>query len=141
MSGFLLDTNVVSEVVKPEPNPAVSQWLRSTNESLLYLSVLTIGEIRRGIVRMPDSRRRIFLESWLNSDLLSRFFGRILPIDLAVADRWGRFAGSEQVRPIPLATIDSLLAATAVHYDLTFVTRDSSHHRIPGLNTFDPWKS
>jgi PIN domain len=81
VSGFLLDTNVISELVKPRPEKNVTEWIESTNESLLYLSVLTLGEIRRGIAALPQSRRRAILEGWLNNDLRSRFEGRILVID------------------------------------------------------------
>ena len=89
MSGFLLDTNVVSELVRPRPHPGVVRWIATTNESLLHLSVLTLGEIRKGIASRPDAGRRAKLESWLH-DLVLRFSSRILPIDLAIADRWGR---------------------------------------------------
>ena len=102
MSGFLLDTNVLSEIVRPKPYSEVVQWVESTDESLLYISVLTLGEIREGITPLPDGRRRASLESWLDHDLVVRFSGRILPIDLAVADRWGRLAGTKAAKRSPL---------------------------------------
>jgi len=89
VSGFLLDTNVISELVKPRPEASVTAWVEDTDESLLYLSVLTLGEIRRGIAALPQSRRRAILEAWLNKDLRARFEDRILIIDQNVADRWG----------------------------------------------------
>ena len=89
MSGFLLDTNIISELVKPRPEASVTAWIEGTDESLLYLSVLTLGEIRRGIAALPQSRRRAILEAWLDKDLRARFEGRILIIDHEVADRWG----------------------------------------------------
>ena len=140
MSGFLLDTDVLSEIVRPQPYPEVVQWVESTDESLLYISVLTLGEIRKGITPLPDGRRRASLESWLDHDLVVRFSGRILPIDLAVADRWGRLAGSKAAKRSPLEVIDGLLAATALHYNLTLVTRDSNHSNVTGVDVFNPWQ-
>lgn len=88
MKGFLLDTNVISELVRRKPEKKVIDWVRATDESLMYLSVLTIGEIRKGIALHPDAARRTKLEAWLASDLMLRFAGRVLAIDQNVADRW-----------------------------------------------------
>lgn len=140
MSGFLLDTNVISELVKSDPDRGVTQWIEATDESLLYLSVLTLGEIRKGIASLPEAKRRIALEAWLDRDLLLRFSGRILPINQAVADRWGRLAGSPAARKSLLPVIDGLLAATALHYDLIFVTRDTKHLATTRTAFFDPWQ-
>ena len=139
MSGFLLDTNVISELVKNKPDPGVTHWIETTDENLLYLSVLTLGEIRKGISSLPDARRRATLEAWLVRDLVIRFSGRVLPMDHAVADRWGRLAGSAAARRSPLPVIDGLLAATALHYDLTLVTRDTKHLEVARITFFDPW--
>jgi len=139
MSGFLLDTNVISELVKSKPDPGVTHWIEATNESLLHLSVLTLGEIRKGISSLSDARRRATIEAWLDRDLVLRFFGRVLPIDHAVADRWGRLAGSAAARRSPLPVIDGLLAATALHYDLTLVTRDTKPLEAARIPFFDPW--
>lgn len=141
MSGFLLDTNIVSELVRPSPAPRVTSWIVATDESLLYLSVLTLGEIRKGITSLPQAARRVMLEAWLDGDLVLRFGDRVLPIDLAIADRWGRLAGSAAARKSPLPVIDGLLAATALHYDLTLVTRDTTHLATSGVPTFNPWDS
>jgi predicted nucleic acid-binding protein len=89
MSGFLLDTNIISEAVRPRPEPLVLEWLEAADESLLYLSVLTLGEIRKGLAILPQSKRRTQLETWLEVELRARFSGRILPIDAGVSDRWG----------------------------------------------------
>jgi toxin FitB len=140
MSGFLLDTNVISELVKSNPDYGVRQWIEATDESLLYLSVLTLGEIRKGVASLPEAKRRIALEAWLDRDLLLRFSGRILPINQAVADRWGRLAESPAARKSPLPVIDGLLAATALHYDLIFVTRDTKHLATTRTAFFDPWQ-
>jgi predicted nucleic acid-binding protein len=93
MSGFLLDANVLSELTRPQPDRRVVEWLNTIDESLLYLSVLTLGEIRKGLTILATGRRRSLLEAWLDTELAARFGGRVLPIDHAVADRWGRLAG------------------------------------------------
>jgi toxin FitB len=139
VSGFLLDTNVISELVRPHPDSRVVKWIESTAESLLYLSVLTLGEIRTGITSLVDGRRRVSLESWLDHDLTARFSGRILPIDSAVADRWGRISANAKAKGSPMPVIDGLLAATAMQFDLTVVSRDETFHKLPSLEVFDPW--
>ncbi len=141
MSGFLLDTNVISEITRPRPDQGVIKWIESTDESLLHLSVLTLGEIRKGIALLPEGRRRVSLESWLDHDLLLRFSGRILPIDLEVADRWGRISAGATAKRTPLPVIDCLLASTAMHYNLTLVSRDLTYSGIPGVDLFNPWRS
>jgi toxin FitB len=140
MSGFLLDTNVISELIKPRPDPRVVSWIAATDESLLYLSVLTLGEIRRGISSLPSNARRAVLETWLDHDLAVRFDDRILPIDLGVADRWGHLTGSGAARRRPIPVIDGLLAATALHHNLTFVTRNTGDLAATVVPLFDPWR-
>ncbi|HXY52589.1 MAG TPA: type II toxin-antitoxin system VapC family toxin [Terriglobales bacterium] len=140
MSGFLLDTNCISEVVRPKPEARVLEWLDAVDESLLYLSVLTLGEIRKGLAGLPQSKRRTQLETWLEIELQARFSGRILPVDAAVADRWGLLAAEAKRKGKAFATIDALLAATALHFSLTLVSRnvgDFAHTAVPILN---PWK-
>ena len=141
MIGFLVDSNLISELLRPKPHPGVLQWLGNTQEDLLYISVLTLGEIRRGISSLPDNRRRSKLEAWLNRDLVLRFSNRILSIDLAVAERWGRIAGGAPARHSPLPVIDGLLAATALHHDLTVVTRNTAHFATWDVPFFDPWRA
>lgn len=140
MSGFLLDTNVISELVKPQPEANVTAWIEGTDESLLYLSVLTLGEIRRGIAVLPQSRRRAALEAWLDKDLRARFEDRILPIDLEVADRWGLLTAAGRNNGILLPVIDGLLAATALEHNLTLVTRDTGQIPSMGVAVFNPWE-
>ena len=139
MTGFLLDTNVVSELVKPKPDDRVRRWIEETNESILFLSVLTLGEIRNGVERLRSGRRRGRLESWLQVDLPSRFQDRILPIDSAIADRWGRVSAIAAAKGKPVPVIDGLLAATAIHHNLTLVTRNSSDVSGTGVPTLNPW--
>jgi predicted nucleic acid-binding protein len=138
VSGFLLDTNVISELVRPKAEPKVRAWVASTDESLLYLSVLTFGEIRKGIVALQNGSRRVELEAWLDGDLTLRFSNRILAIDQAVADRWGRLAAQAGAKS-PLPVIDGLIAATALHYNLTLVTRNTKDVAATGVPLFDPW--
>ena len=140
MSGFLLDTNIVSELVKPKPEANVTEWVENTDESLLYLSVLTLGEIRRGIAALPQSRRRATLEAWLDKDLRARFEGRILVIDQEVADRWGLLTSAARNSGIVLPVIDGLLAATALEHNLTLVTRDTGQIPSMGVVVFNPWE-
>jgi predicted nucleic acid-binding protein len=115
-------------------------WLGSADEALLYLSVLTLGEIRKGVAALPQSRRRSVLETWLSAELQARFSSRILPIDGAIANRWGSLAAAAKTKGRALSTIDGLLAATAIQHNLTIVSRndgDFAHTHVPVLN---PWK-
>ena len=141
MSGYLLDTNCLSELVRVRPESRVTAWIEAVDESLLYLSVLTFGEIRKGLAALPQSRRRTNLETWLEVELRARFSGRILPIDIAVADRWGLLAAQTKAKGKPLSIIDGLLAATSLHYNLTLVTRNTKDVIATGVATLDPWDS
>ena len=105
MSGFQLDTNIISELVKPKPEANVTEWVENTDESLLYLNVLTLGDIRRGIAALSQSRRRATLEAWLDKDLRARFEGRILVIDQEVADRWGLLTAAARNKRIEAVTL------------------------------------
>ena len=134
---YLLDTNIVSETVRRNPNKAVIAWLDHLPGEALYVSVLTLGEIRKGIEAHADRRRREKLRLWLEHELPAWFEGRVLSIDLAVADRWGRLL-AEVGRPLP--TIDSLLAATALHHELRLVTRNSGDFEYPGLEVINPFR-
>jgi predicted nucleic acid-binding protein len=138
MSGFLLDTDVISELVRPAPETRVTAWIAATDESLLYLSVLTLGEIRKGAESVRDPGHRSALQTWLEGDLSLRFAGRILPVDAAVADRWG-ILGGRATAQTPLPVVDGLLAATAMHHNLTLVTRNVKDVAATGVPFFDPW--
>ncbi|HKV95860.1 MAG TPA: type II toxin-antitoxin system VapC family toxin [Candidatus Angelobacter sp.] len=140
MSGYLLDTNVVSEFTRVRPEPKVISWFQATSEELLYLSVLTIGEIRKGIDTLPRSNKRALLESWLANDLVLRFAGRILEVNLDIAERWGLISAQAKIAGTPLAVIDGLMAATALHHNLTLVTRNTRDVRMAGINTLNPWE-
>jgi len=116
-------------------------WMRAAEESLLYLSVLTLGEIRNGAAILPQSKRRTYFESWLELDLQVRFSGRILAIDDAVADRWGWLTAEAQRRGKPILAIDGLLAATALHHNLTIVSRNSSDFAGTQVPILNPWEA
>ena len=141
MSGFLLDTNCVSELVRVKPEPRVIEWLEATDEEMLYLSVLTLGEIRKGLAGLSQGKRRSHLETWLEVDLQTRFSDRILAIDAPVADRWGLLAAHAKRNGTPLPIIDGLLAATALHYNLTVVTRNAGDFANAQVQVMNPWKS
>ena len=140
MSGFLLDTNCISELVSSKPEPCVLEWMEVADEGLLYLSVLTLGEIRKGVAGLPQSRRRTRLETWLDVELQARFSGRILPVDAAVADRWGLLAAEAKRKGKPLSAIDGLLAATALQYNLTIVSRNVSDFANTHVPVSNPWE-
>ena len=139
MNGFLLDTNLVSELIKSHPDAKVVAWIQETDEAILFLSVLTLGEIRNGIERLNLGRRRGRLESWLKLDLRARFRNRILPIDDRIAERWGALSAVAAAKGKPVPVIDGLLAATAMHHDLMLVTRNTPHLAATGVPTLNPW--
>ena len=140
MSGFLLDTNCISELISIKPEPRVVDWFEATDEGLLYLSVLTLGEIRKGIALLAQSKRRSRLETWLEVELKARFSGRILSINSAVADRWGLLAAEAKRKGTPLAVFDGLLAATALEFNLTVVSRNDGDFKNTQVAVLNPWK-
>ena len=133
---YLIDTNVLSEIRRKSPDANVVQWINSRPATSLFLSVLTLGELRKGIDSLADAKRRLKLLDWLETELPLFFAGRILSIDEGVADRWGQLMASAG-RPIP--AIDSLLGATAAHHGLTMVTRNSKDFKNLGLEVLNPW--
>jgi toxin FitB len=136
---YLLDTSAVSEVVKPTPDSAVIEWLTQADEEALFLSVLTIGELEKGVAKLADGKRRTRLRAWVRRDLVVRFAGRLLPIDLQVADRWGALVGESERKGVPLPVIDSLIAATCLVHGLTAVTRNRTDFERWGVECFSPW--
>ena len=141
MNGFLVDTNVLSEFSRSgQPNQAVKSWLRSTPESLLFASVLTFAEIRRGIELLPAGRRRSQLEEWLE-ETLAAFETRLLPVTMEIGNRWAVLSAQGERRGTPLANIDGLIAATALEHDLTLVTRNVKDFAGLGVPIVNPWES
>jgi len=141
MSGFLLDTNCISELVRPKPEPRVINWMETADEEMLYLSVLTVGEIRKGLAGLDQGKRRTQLETWLEVELQARFAGRIVPIDTGVADRWGWLAAEAKRKGKGLSIIDGLLAATALHHNLTVVSRNSNDFVNTPVPFLNPWEA
>jgi predicted nucleic acid-binding protein len=136
---FLLDTNVLSESVSAQPDVRVTRWLAAVDEDRVYLSVITLAEIRHGIERMQEGRRRKQLDNWLRDDLLLRFEGRILPITPAVADAWGQVVAQRDTLGRPISVMDAFIAATAKVHDLTLVTRDESDFAPSIKDIINPW--
>jgi predicted nucleic acid-binding protein len=134
---YLLDTNVISELVKPKPDKNVLKWFSDVPDDALYLSVLTLGEIRKGVERISNSSRREKLRLWLEHDLRDWFGPRILPVGPDEADRWGRLL-ADVGRPVP--SIDSLLAATALHHELRLVSRNVKDFDYAGVDVINPWE-
>lgn len=136
---FLLDTNVVSEWVKPHPNSGVVAWLTEVDEDRVFISVVTLAELGYGIERMAAGSRRSRLEVWLRDELPLRFERRVLPIDSAVADAWGRVVVRSEAVGRAISTMDAFIAATAQTHDLTLVTRNAKDFE-PSLNRIvNPW--
>ncbi|EKD76885.1 MAG: hypothetical protein ACD_42C00545G0002 [uncultured bacterium] len=134
---YLLDTNIISELVSAKPSRHVTQWMIKIPTHAFFLSVLTMGEIRKGVEKINDSKRKQKLLLWLENEVPAMFQHRILPITLEIADRWGRL--QYQVKR-PLPAIDSLLAATALHHDMMLVTRNVKDYAdCPGLEILNPW--
>lgn len=132
---YLLDTNVITELVKSSPNKKVLAWFAKIPSECLYLSVLTLGEIRKGVEKLSNSEKKTRFRIWLEHELPAWFGDRIIPIDKAVSERWGRL----QAELPRLPAIDSLLAATALHHDLALVTRSTKDFVYPGLMVVNPW--
>jgi len=142
MSGFLLDTNVLSEFNRRgDPNPLVKRWLEATDPGSLYASVLTLAEIRFGVELLPPSKRRTQLEEWLDRDLPAWFDDRVLLVDRSIADRWGVLRAQAQMKGRPLSVVDGLLAATALEHGLTLVSRNVGDFAADGLTVINPWET
>jgi toxin FitB len=135
---YLLDTCVVSELIAKQPNQIVLNWLDAQPKQDLYLSVITIGELVKGIGKLPDSKRKSNLQTWLD-DLLIRFSGQILPLDLDTMIRWGRLIGALEPTGRILPLMDSLIAAIALQGAFTLVTRNEKDFAGTGLSIFNPW--
>jgi toxin FitB len=135
---FLLDTNVVSEWVKPRPNPGLIAWMESTDEDRIFISVVSLAELRYGVDRMAAGRRRARFEQWLQHELPLRFESRILPVDANVAEAWGRTVSRSEAAGRTMGVMDAFLAATAETHELTLVTRNVSD--FPLLKAvLNPW--
>lgn len=139
MGRFLIDTNVISELARPEPHAAVVEWVEATEPESLFVSMITIGEIRRGIHLHPDAVRRARLDRWLRATLTEWFEGRVPALDLAVAERWAVLSARARQTGRPLPAIDGLIAATASAHDLTLVTRNVADIQGSEVDVLNPW--
>lgn len=137
---YLLDTCVISELVSKRPETAVIDWIDSIDDDHIYLSVLTIGEIKKGIEKLPDSAPKEQLAEWLEEDLLSRFQGRVLGVKTAVMLTWGTLTAKLEQQGTPLPAVDSLIAAIALHGNLTLVTRNVQDFERTGILLLNPWR-
>jgi predicted nucleic acid-binding protein len=137
---YLLDTCVLSETVKKKPNSGLVSWLDAADETALHLSVLTFGELQKGISKLPDSRRRRSLQNWVNEKLTQRFAGRTLGIDRRVASRWGELSGEAEKAGRKIPVLDGLLAATALEAGMTVVTENLEHFRLTECAILNPWE-
>jgi len=135
----LLDTNVLSEVRRPAPDPKVLAWLDALDEDRAFISVASIAELRRGIALMGDGRRREALTAWLAEDLPARFAGRIVPIDPAIAERWGDLMAQARQSGFALSVMDGFFAATALDRELVLATRNTKDFAPLGVPLFNPW--
>jgi predicted nucleic acid-binding protein len=136
---FLLDTNVVSEWTKPRPNAGLLEWLAQVEENDVFLSVVTFAELRRGIERLPAGARRGRLDEWLRGELPWRFEARIVGVDGAVADEWGRLVARREARGRTIHALDALIAATAQVHNLTLVTRNTADFEASVESLLNPW--
>jgi predicted nucleic acid-binding protein len=137
---FLLDTNVVSEWTKPQPHPGVVAWLADVDEDRVFLSVVTLAEIRHGIERLPAGARKRRLDLWLRDELPLRFEGRMLPIDAVVANRWGELVARREAAGRPIGVIDAFIAATANVHGLQLVTRNEPDFQSVVEQIVNPWR-
>ncbi|MCI0598478.1 MAG: type II toxin-antitoxin system VapC family toxin [Beijerinckiaceae bacterium] len=138
---FLVDTNVISEVARPQPNQKVLAFLHETDEDRLFISVITLGELRRGVALKSEGKVKASLDTWLRVDLPERFAGRIVNITAPIANVWGELMASAQRRGIALHAMDGFLAATARAHNHTLVTRNVRDFMPFGLPLLDPWSA
>jgi predicted nucleic acid-binding protein len=137
---YLLDTCLISELVKKEPNPAVVSWLDEQDEQCLFLSVLNLGELQKVISRLANGSKKDQLQAWVTHDLVERFTGRIIDIDLNTVLYWGKLQGNAEREGEKLPVMDSLIAATASTHRLTVVTRNVRDMERCGAKVCNPWE-
>lgn len=137
---YLLDTCVISELVSKRPNSSVVKFVDSLDSDDIYLSVITIGEIIKGVEKLPKSKRKQELHTWLKEDLLARFSGKIIPIDNDVITEWGLLTARLELAGTPMPAIDSLIAATALTYAFALVTRNVSDFKGSSVEVVNPWE-
>jgi predicted nucleic acid-binding protein len=137
---YLLDTCVISEIIRPKPSAKVTRWIKQEDEGNFFISVLTIGELHQGIEKLDESRRKEELHNWVDNDLKERFGTRILDIDLETAMTWGKIQGMAERAGKPMPAMDSLIAATGITHHLSVVTRNISAMKASGAALINPWE-
>ena len=138
--GYLLDTCVISELIRAEPSPKVMEWIDGQDEENLHLCVITLGEIEKGIAKLAESRKKMQLQAWLADELMERFNGRIVGITTDVARCWGKMLGESEKTGRSLPVVDALIAATAITNGLIVVTRNTADMNDSGATLLDPWE-
>lgn len=138
---YLIDTCCISELVKSKPNPNVIKWFANQDEFSMFLSVITFGELRKGIEKLPNSRKKKELNRWVKEDLNYRFKNRVLNIDMEVVNKWGKLLAKAEHKGKPLPAIDALIAATAQVYDMSIVTRNTKDMENSGVEVINPWNN
>lgn len=136
---YLIDTCCISELVKRKPNPNVVKWFTDQDELSMYLSVITFGELRKGIEKLPDSKKKKELNRWIKEDLKQRFKNRVLSINMEEVNKWGLILAVAEKNGKPLPAIDSLIAATALVHDLSVVTRNTQDMEGSEVEVINPW--
>lgn len=137
---YLLDTCVISEIIKQTPSVKVTKWIKTEDEANFFISVLTIGELHKGIEKLTESQRKDTLHNWVENDLKERFSNKIIGIDIQVAMIWGKIQGMTERIGKPMPAIDSLIAATGITHHLTVVTRNTSDMKESGVALLNPWE-
>ena len=137
---YLLDTCVISELVAKQPNPQVLEWIDSIDADGVYISVITVGEITKGIEKLPNSKRKQELIDWLENELLIRFQDNLIELDVNILIRWGKLNARLEISGRRPPAIDSLIAATALEYELILVTRNESDFAETGVEILNPWR-
>jgi predicted nucleic acid-binding protein len=138
---FLLDTNIVSEFMKPKPDQNVLRWLKNADEDITFMSVVSLAELRHGIELLDAGRRKSALHSWLSEHLPERFAGRILAIDSVIADQWGRLSAAARRQGIGLQVMDGFIAATALAHSHVVVTRNVRDFQRLDIAVVNPWQA
>lgn len=136
---YLIDTCIVSEVMKKNPSAHVVKWIDSVIENDIYLSVLTIGELQKGVTKIKNKKRQILMQQWLDKEIRGRFAERIINIDSEIVEQWGILAGESAMQGVSLPAIDSLIAATAKTRNLVVVTRNIKDFKKCRVKSFDPF--
>lgn len=137
---YLLDTCVISELIKKKPNPNVVKWISDIEEANLFISVLTMGELQKGIEKLSESRKKDKLLKWITHDMKKRFQNKIIDFDLHTAVIWGKIQAKSEMSGQKLPAIDSLIAATGISHDLIVVTRNITDMKSTGAELFNPWE-